>query len=44
MKLKKIIVSGKRKRAVARAILIPGTGKITINKRNYNNFHLVDKL
>ena len=44
MKPKKIIVSGKRKRAVAKAILIPGTGKITINKRNYNNFHLFDKL
>lgn len=44
MKPKKIIISGKRKRAIAKAILIPGTGKITINKRNYNNFHLFDRL
>lgn len=31
----KIVVSGKRKRAVARATLIEGTGKITINKIPY---------
>lgn len=40
----KIIVSGKRKRAVAKAILIEGSGKITINKKDYNNLQVFDKL
>lgn len=31
----KIITSGKRKRAIARAVLTEGNGKITINKRNH---------
>lgn len=40
----KTITSGKRKTAIAKAILIPGTGKITINKKNYNNLTIFDKL
>lgn len=40
----KIIKSGKRKRAVARAILTQGTGKININKKPYENLQLFDKL
>lgn len=40
----KIITSGKRKRAVARAILIEGDGKVTINKKNYKNLQFFDKL
>ena len=32
----KIVVSGKRKRSIARAIISKGTGKITINKKPYN--------
>jgi small subunit ribosomal protein S9 len=44
MENKKIIVSGKRKTAIARAIIAVGTGKITINKKNYKNFHIFDKL
>lgn len=32
-KEEKIVTSGKRKRCVARAVIVPGTGKITINKK-----------
>ena len=42
--MKKIITSGKRKRAIARAVLVDGSGKITINKRDYKNLHMFDKL
>jgi small subunit ribosomal protein S9 len=41
---KKIITSGKRKTSVARAILIPGTGKVTINKKNYETLQIFDNL
>ncbi len=44
MKTNKIIASGKRKSAVARAVLVKGSGKITINKKNYQNFQMFDKL
>ena len=44
MKPKEIIVSGKRKRAIARAILREGKGKITINKKDYQNLQTLDKL
>jgi small subunit ribosomal protein S9 len=40
----KIITSGKRKRAVARAVLEEGNGKILINKKDYKTLHLFDKL
>lgn len=40
----KIIASGKRKTAIARAILIKGSGKININKKDYKNLQLFDKL
>jgi len=42
--MKKIIASGKRKSAIARAILTEGTGKITINKKDYQTLHFFDKL
>lgn len=41
---KKIIVSGKRKSAVAKAVLTEGSGNIFINKKNYKNLQLFDKL
>ncbi|MFH1326773.1 MAG: 30S ribosomal protein S9 [archaeon] len=41
---KKIITSGKRKTAVARAILTEGNGKITINKKDYQTLQMFDKL
>ena len=40
----KIIASGKRKTAVARATIIEGTGKISINKKDYKNLQMFDKL
>ncbi|MAG10962.1 30S ribosomal protein S9 [Candidatus Pacearchaeota archaeon] len=40
----KIITSGKRKRAVAKATLIEGSGKISINKKDYKNLQIFDKL
>ena len=42
--MKKIIVSGKRKRAVAKAIISEGQGNITINKKNHKSFLGLDKL
>ncbi|MAH03563.1 30S ribosomal protein S9 [Candidatus Pacearchaeota archaeon] len=40
----KIVKSGKRKTAVARAILTEGSGKITINNKNYKTLQMFDKL
>lgn len=40
----KIISSGKRKAAVARAVLTEGKGNITLNNRDYNSLQLFDKL
>jgi len=40
----KIIASGKRKTAVARAILTEGSGKIRLNKKDYKNLQMFDKL
>jgi len=40
----KIITSGKRKRAVARAVLIEGNGKVTINNKDHNTLQMLDKL
>jgi small subunit ribosomal protein S9 len=41
---KKIVTSGKRKSAVARAIVNPGNGKITINKKPYEHLEFLKKL
>ncbi len=41
---KKIVTSGKRKAAIARAILTEGTGKVMINKKNYETLTIFDKL
>jgi len=43
-KYKKIVVSGKRKTAVARATIKIGKGKITINRKDYSTLELFDKL
>lgn len=40
----KIITSGKRKAAVARAVLVPGSGKINVNKRDYKTLQFFDRL
>lgn len=42
--MKKIIASGKRKTAIARAEIKEGEGKITINKRDYLHLHRFDVL
>jgi len=44
MMVEKIITSGKRKTSVARAVLIRGSGKITINKKDYNVLQMFDRL
>jgi len=40
----KIISSGKRKRAVARAVFLEGTGRVFLNEKDYNLLHFLDKL
>ncbi|MBT3404912.1 30S ribosomal protein S9 [archaeon] len=40
----RIMASGKRKAAVARAVLTEGTGKVLINKKDYRTLQLFDKL
>jgi small subunit ribosomal protein S9 len=42
--MNRIITSGKRKTAIARATLTEGDGKITINHKNYEHFHEFDVL
>ena len=39
VKKEELIVSGKRKTSIAKAKIIPGNGKITINNIPYNNLH-----
>jgi len=43
-KYKKIVKSGKRKRAVARAVLTEGSGKIKINNKDHLSLNIFDKL
>ena len=43
-KYKKIIVSGKRKTAVARALIYEGTGEVTINGKNIDALNNFDRL
>ncbi len=43
-KYKKVIASGKRKAAIAKAIIKSGNGKITFNGKLYSTLHLFDKL
>jgi len=42
--IRKIITSGKRKTSVARAILLEGSGKVSINKKDYKTLQMFDKL
>ena len=43
-KYKKTYASGKRKSAVAKALVTPGNGKITFNKKDYQSLELFDRL
>ncbi|MFB6246128.1 MAG: 30S ribosomal protein S9 [Candidatus Pacearchaeota archaeon] len=40
----KVVKSGKRKTSVARAVLVEGAGKVTLNKVDHHNLHEFDKL
>lgn len=42
--IKKIVVSGKRKTAVAKAKIVDGKGEVTINKENYKKLNHLDRL
>ncbi|MBI3623819.1 30S ribosomal protein S9 [Candidatus Pacearchaeota archaeon] len=42
--MEKIITSGKRKRAVARAVIIDGKGNVSMNKKSYQNLQMLDRL
>ncbi len=42
--MNRMIASGKRKTAVARAIISDGNGKITLNGKDHNGLNLLDKL
>ncbi len=44
MEKQKIVTSGKRKAAIARAVIKDGQGKITINKRDYKTLQIFDRL
>lgn len=44
MEFQKMIVSGKRKRAIAKALIRTGTGKVTINHIPYENLNMVHRL
>lgn len=44
MNFNRIITSGKRKRAVARAVVMEGTGKVTLNGKPYETLQFFDKL
>lgn len=44
MKDEKIVTSGKRKRCVARATIVPGTGKVILNKESYEFLPEIRKL
>jgi len=39
-----IVVSGKRKRAIARAVLVEGSGIILINQKDYKTLQTFDRL
>jgi len=43
-KYKKVYASGKRKAAVAKAVVKTGEGKVTYNGTDYNTLHMFDKL
>lgn len=42
--MKRIIASGKRKTAVAKAVIVEGSGKITINKKDHSTLQRLNML
>lgn len=43
-KYKKVFASGKRKTAVAKAVVTSGNGKVLYNKKDYKNLNMFDRL
>jgi len=43
-KYRKVYASGKRKAAVAKAVIKTGEGKVTYNGTNYSTLHMFDRL
>ena len=42
--MNKVVTSGKRKTSVARAILVEGSGKVSVNNKDYQTLQMFDKL
>ncbi len=42
--MKNITTSGKRKTAIARAVISEGTGKVTLNNKDHSQLQMFDKL
>jgi small subunit ribosomal protein S9 len=42
--MNKIIISGRRKTSVARAILTDGSGKVSLNNKDHQTLHMFDRL
>src|SRR3970282_2037094 len=42
--MNRIITSGKRKTAVARAVTTEGSGRVTINRKSYETLQMLDRL
>ena len=42
--MNRIVTSGKRKTSIAKASIVSGSGKVTINKKDYKTLHVFDKL
>jgi small subunit ribosomal protein S9 len=40
----KLIAAGKRKTCIAKAVIVPGTGKVTINNIPYEHFNMFHRL
>ena len=40
----KIVTSGKRKTAIAKAMIVEGNGKVIINNKDYNHLQFFDRL
>lgn len=38
------MATGRRKKSVARVILVPGSGKVTVNKREFDNYFNLETL
>lgn len=43
-KYKKVVISGKRKTAIARAVITFGTGKVSVNHKDYETLSFFEKL